>query len=232
MARPRKQLPVTNEIRRGRRTVRLSNLDKPYWPEEGITKGDLLRYYRDVAPTLLPHLRDRPFTMKRYPDGWAGRPFFRRDATNYVPPWVKRVDARVMGGPGRADDRGAGRERRAGLALDGQHGLHRVPHLVLAHGQARSTRLGRVRPRSLRRRWLPRDGRGRAARQEGARRVRARLLPQDIRRARPARARARSNGGTPTTTRGRSRPASPAGSPTRIPTSRRPSGRKRSAAAC
>ena len=100
MARPRKQLPVTNEIRRGRRTVRLSNLDKPYWPEEGITKGDLLRYYRDVAPTLLPHLRDRPFTMKRYPDGWAGRPFFRRDATNYVPPWVKRVDARVMGGQG------------------------------------------------------------------------------------------------------------------------------------
>ena len=100
MARPRNQLPVTNEIRRGRRTVRLSNLDKPYWPEEGITKGDLLRYYRDVAPTLLPHLRDRPFTMKRYPDGWAGRPFFRRDATNYVPPWVKRVDARVMGGQG------------------------------------------------------------------------------------------------------------------------------------
>ena len=96
MARPRKQLPIANEIRRGRRTVRLSNLDKPYWPEEGITKGDLLRYYRDVAPTLLPHLRDRPFTMKRYPDGWAGRPFFRRDATNYVPPWVKRADARVM----------------------------------------------------------------------------------------------------------------------------------------
>ena len=53
--------------------VRLSNLDKPYWPEEGITKGDLLRYYRDVAPTLLPHLRDRPFTMKRYPDGWQGQ---------------------------------------------------------------------------------------------------------------------------------------------------------------
>jgi bifunctional non-homologous end joining protein LigD len=96
MARPRNQLPLASEIRRGRRSVRLSNLDKPYWPEEGITKGDLLRYYRDVAPTLLPHLRDRPFTMKRYPDGWAGRPFFRRDAANYVPPWVKRADARVM----------------------------------------------------------------------------------------------------------------------------------------
>ena len=100
MARPRNQPPLASEIRRGRRSVRLSNLDKPYWPDEGITKGDLLRYYRDVAPTLLPHLRDRPFTMKRYPDGWAGRPFFRRDAANYVPPWVKRADVRVMGAEG------------------------------------------------------------------------------------------------------------------------------------
>jgi bifunctional non-homologous end joining protein LigD len=87
--------PVPSEIRRGDRRVRLSNLDKPYWPEAGITKGDLLRYYRDVAPTLLPHLRDRPFTMKRYPDGWQGRPFFRKDVTNYAPAWVKRVAVHV-----------------------------------------------------------------------------------------------------------------------------------------
>ncbi len=75
--------------------MRLSNLDKPYWPEAGITKGDLLRYYRAVAPALLPHLRDRPFTMKRYPDGWQGRPFFRKDVTNYAPTWVERVAVRV-----------------------------------------------------------------------------------------------------------------------------------------
>ena len=86
---------VPSEIRRGERAVRLSNLDKPYWPEAGITKGDLLRYYRDVAPTLLPHIRDRPFTMKRYPDGWQGKPFFRKDVTNYAPAWVKRVAVRV-----------------------------------------------------------------------------------------------------------------------------------------
>jgi bifunctional non-homologous end joining protein LigD len=86
---------VPSEIRRGERTVRLSNLDKPYWPEHGITKGDLLRYYREVAPTLLPHIRDRPFTMKRYPDGWQGRPFFRKDVANYAPAWVKRVTVRV-----------------------------------------------------------------------------------------------------------------------------------------
>jgi bifunctional non-homologous end joining protein LigD len=86
---------VPSEIRRGERIVRLSNLGKPFWPDEGITKGDLLRYYRDVAPTLLPHLRDRPFTMKRYPDGWRGTPFFRKDVANYAPAWVKRVTVGV-----------------------------------------------------------------------------------------------------------------------------------------
>jgi bifunctional non-homologous end joining protein LigD len=86
---------VPSEIRRGKRLVRLSNLDKPFWPESGITKGDLLRYYRDVSSALLPHIRDRPFTMKRYPDGWQGRPFFRKDVTNYAPSWLNRVSVRV-----------------------------------------------------------------------------------------------------------------------------------------
>jgi len=84
-----------SEIRRGERIVRLSNLDKPFWPEVGITKGDLLRYYLDVAPSLLPHLRDRPFTMKRYPDGWQGQPFFRRNVANYAPAWIKRVSVQI-----------------------------------------------------------------------------------------------------------------------------------------
>src|SRR6201987_4614233 len=47
--------------------VKLSNLEKPFWPDLGITKGDLLDYYREVVPVVLPHLRDRPFTMRRYP---------------------------------------------------------------------------------------------------------------------------------------------------------------------
>jgi bifunctional non-homologous end joining protein LigD len=99
---PAKPEPVGGEIRRGKRSVRLSNLAKLYWPEDGITKGDLLSYYREVASWLLPHLRDRPFTMKRYPDGWAGRPFFRRDVANYVPAWVKRASVQVRTG---ADER-------------------------------------------------------------------------------------------------------------------------------
>ena len=86
---------LPSEVRRGKRSVRLSNLDKLFWPEQGFTKGDLLRYYREVAPTLLPHVRDRPFTMKRYPDGWQGRPFFRKDVTNYAPAWVKRATVSV-----------------------------------------------------------------------------------------------------------------------------------------
>jgi hypothetical protein len=51
---------VPSEIRRGKRVVRPSSLDKPYWPDERITKGELLRYYRDVAPALLSHIRGRP----------------------------------------------------------------------------------------------------------------------------------------------------------------------------
>jgi bifunctional non-homologous end joining protein LigD len=85
----RREQPLETEIRRGRRTLRLSNLDKVFWPEEGITKGDLLAYYREVAPALLPHLRDRPFTMKRYPDGWQGNHFFQKDAPSHMPEWIE-----------------------------------------------------------------------------------------------------------------------------------------------
>jgi bifunctional non-homologous end joining protein LigD len=83
--------PPPDEVRKGRRLLKLSNLDKPFWPEEGITKGDLLEYYRRVAPVLVPHLRDRPFTMRRYPDGALGDAFFQKDAPSHMPEWVPRV---------------------------------------------------------------------------------------------------------------------------------------------
>jgi bifunctional non-homologous end joining protein LigD len=86
---------LPTEIRKGNRVLRLTNLDKVFWPEEGITKGDLLRYYRGVAPVLLPHLKDRPFTMKRYPDGWKGKFFFQKDAPKHMPDWIKRVEITV-----------------------------------------------------------------------------------------------------------------------------------------
>ena len=91
----RERAPIGTEIRRGDRVLRLSNLDKPFWPDEGITKGDLLAYYRDVAPVLVPHLRGRPFTMKRYPDGWQGKHFFQKDAPKHMPDWIPRWSAEV-----------------------------------------------------------------------------------------------------------------------------------------
>jgi bifunctional non-homologous end joining protein LigD len=87
--------PIEDVIRKGKRELRLSNLDKPFWPEEGITKGDLLRYYRTVAPVLLPHLKDRPFTMRRYPDGAYGQAFFQKDAPKHMPDWIPTFHALV-----------------------------------------------------------------------------------------------------------------------------------------
>jgi bifunctional non-homologous end joining protein LigD len=87
----RRELPAADEVRKGRRALKLSNLDKVFWPDDGITKGDLIEYYRAVATVLVPHLRDRPFTMKRYPDGWQGGHFFQKDAPKHMPEWIPTV---------------------------------------------------------------------------------------------------------------------------------------------
>jgi bifunctional non-homologous end joining protein LigD len=71
------------------REVRLTNLKKPFWPELGITKRDLLQYYADVAPALLPHLHDRAMVMKRYPNGAAGDFFFMKRAPEPRPAWIE-----------------------------------------------------------------------------------------------------------------------------------------------
>ena len=82
-------------IKKGKRVLRLSNLEKPFWPEEGITKGDLLAFYRDLAAAIVPHVKDRPFTMKRYPDGWEGKHFFQKDAPRGMPEWIPTVEIEV-----------------------------------------------------------------------------------------------------------------------------------------
>jgi len=71
------------------KVVPFSNLSKIFWPEEKYTKGELLGYYRDVAPWLLPYLKDRPIVMTRYPDGIQGKSFFQKDAPNFAPGWVR-----------------------------------------------------------------------------------------------------------------------------------------------
>lgn len=70
------------------RIVRLTNLQKPFWPELGITKGDLIQYYADVSPCLLPHLQHRAMVMKRYPGGAHGEFFFQKRAPNPRPEWI------------------------------------------------------------------------------------------------------------------------------------------------
>ncbi len=89
--------PIPEVIKKGKRVLRLSNLDKEFWPDEGITKGDLLAFYRDVASVVVPHLRDRPFTMKRYPDGWQGKHFFQKDKPAGMPDWIPTVSIEVTG---------------------------------------------------------------------------------------------------------------------------------------
>jgi bifunctional non-homologous end joining protein LigD len=69
--------------------VQLTNLDKPFWPDLGITKGDLIQYYADVAPLLLPHIRGRAMVMKRYPHGAAGAFFFMKRAPSPRPDWIR-----------------------------------------------------------------------------------------------------------------------------------------------
>ena len=71
------------------REVRLTNLNKIFWPELKITKGDLLQYYADVAAVLLPHLADRAMVMKRYPHGASGEFFFMKRAPTPRPDWIQ-----------------------------------------------------------------------------------------------------------------------------------------------
>lgn len=70
--------PIAHPASRERGAAALTNLDKVFWPEEGYTKGDLVEYYRAIAPWMLPYLRDRPLVLDRYPDGIAGKSFFQK----------------------------------------------------------------------------------------------------------------------------------------------------------
>jgi bifunctional non-homologous end joining protein LigD len=71
------------------RTLVVSNLDKVLYPKDGFTKGELINYYIQIAPVLLPHLKDRPLTMKRYPDGVEGEFFYEKNCPSHRPNWVK-----------------------------------------------------------------------------------------------------------------------------------------------
>ena len=73
------------------RQVPVSNLEKVFYPETGFTKGQVIDYYIRVSPVLLPHLKDRPLTLKRYPDGVQGGFFYEKRCPSHRPPWVHRA---------------------------------------------------------------------------------------------------------------------------------------------
>ncbi|HET7499644.1 MAG TPA: DNA ligase D, partial [Kofleriaceae bacterium] len=81
--------PAPLEVDQPVRELRLSNLKKVFWKAEGITKGDLIDYYRQIAPHILPYLADRPTVLTRYPDGIDGEMFYQKDMPDWVPPWLR-----------------------------------------------------------------------------------------------------------------------------------------------
>lgn len=76
--------------------VTVTHLDKLFWPEEGITKGDLLHYYQKMGPVMLPYLRDRPVTLHVFPDGIKGGAYYRRERPAHAPRWIRSVAYRPV----------------------------------------------------------------------------------------------------------------------------------------
>jgi bifunctional non-homologous end joining protein LigD len=86
--------PVVGRASRARASaprVEVTNGDKVFFPGEGITKGEVVAYYREIAPFMLPHLKDRPIVLTRYPDGIEGKSFFQKDAPEWRPEWMRTV---------------------------------------------------------------------------------------------------------------------------------------------
>ncbi len=92
---PRKQ-----QISVGRRRIAVSNLDKVLYPAHKFAKTDVINYYVQVSKYLLPHLRDRPVTLKRFPDGVFGESFYEKDAPAFTPSWVKTIPVPRLETPG------------------------------------------------------------------------------------------------------------------------------------
>jgi bifunctional non-homologous end joining protein LigD len=82
--------------RLGGREVRVTSLDKSYWPQDGLTKGDLLAYDRDMAPVMLPYFAGHPVTLRVFPEGIDGESFYQRDLAERTPGWMRHVDYAVQ----------------------------------------------------------------------------------------------------------------------------------------
>ncbi|MEY2615792.1 MAG: bifunctional non-ous end joining protein LigD [Verrucomicrobiota bacterium] len=93
-------MPTKHHIEVEGRELTISNLEKVYYPESGFTKGEVISFYSEIAEVILPHLRNRPLTLKRFPEGITGEHFYEKNAPVHTPPWVKRFGVpRGEGGP-------------------------------------------------------------------------------------------------------------------------------------
>lgn len=79
-------------------SVQVSSEEKVLFPDDGITKGELVEYYRRIAALMVPHVRDRPLSMRRYPDGIGREGFFQQEAPEYFPEWIDRIEVEKKGG--------------------------------------------------------------------------------------------------------------------------------------
>lgn len=89
---------TTDEIRVGNRRVSVSRRDKVLFPEDGITKGDLVEYYAAIAPVMVPYVKNRPLTLERYPDGLRSERIFQKNISAYFPDWIPRASVRKQKG--------------------------------------------------------------------------------------------------------------------------------------
>jgi bifunctional non-homologous end joining protein LigD len=89
---------ISGVIRVDRREIEISRPEKVLFPEDGITKGDLIEYYARIAPRILPHLRDRPLTLERYPNGINTKRFFQKEVSSYFPKWIRTCTVPKVGG--------------------------------------------------------------------------------------------------------------------------------------
>ena len=166
------------EVEIGDRRLSLSNLDKVLYPEVGFTKGQVIDYYTRIAPAVLPHLRDRPLTLKRYPNGVDQPYFYEKQSPSHRPDWVqtaavwsrhnsRTIDYCLCQRP--ADARVAGQPRRP-----------RAAHVAGAGGGRQGADADRVRPRPGAAGHDRRVRRGRAAAARGVRPPRPRGVPEDV----------------------------------------------------
>jgi bifunctional non-homologous end joining protein LigD len=89
---------MSEYIKVGNYSIEITHPEKIWFPKEKIKKSDIVQYYYDIAPVMIPHMKDRPLSMHRFPDGITGEDFYQKDAPDYFPSWIKRVDVKKTGG--------------------------------------------------------------------------------------------------------------------------------------